>query len=73
MNDFTKEDLITIFNSCAQHSLEGWANISAQLLGKIQSMIHGYCEHEPEIISFSKCPLGSDMTYKCKKCQELYR
>lgn len=46
MNDFTKEELEQIFTSCAQHALEGWANISPLLLEKIQSMIDNYCEHE---------------------------
>lgn len=62
MNNFTKEELEHIFTSCAQHALEGWANISPLLLEKMQSMVDNYCEHE-----WHQSAIGAIYCIHCKK------
>ena len=78
MNDFTKEELHIIH----YWGLDRLENVGLpffteeghlNLYMKIQSMIDNYCEHEKDNISYSSCPLGTDMIFQCKKCREFYR
>ncbi len=61
MNDFTKEELISIHEAC-HYWYEG---LETRLIDKIQDMIDKYCEHEWENIC---CQCTLDNIY-CHKCQ----
>lgn len=65
MNEFTKEELKCIYASTAQHALEGWVNVSPELIQKIQLMIDGYCDHNRP---YTK--LGITV---CLDCQEVIK
>lgn len=67
MNDFTKEELQEIYTSISQHALEGWANLSVELIQKIQSMIDSYCEHE-----FLLSTDSEHLVILCNKCTKIY-
>lgn len=74
MNDFTKEELETLFH---------WGIDRVQAIGtecfeeedgdklyeKLRIMLENYCEHE----SYPFCYTSDPPTYKCKKCGVLYR
>jgi hypothetical protein len=73
MNDFTKEELI-VLQGTFKGGCKAFSNyeFDAALELKLQSLIDNYCEHLPESVSFSTCPVGADMKYQCKKCGEFY-
>ena len=56
MNDFTKEELETLFHGLKHSNIHDW-----DIGEKIKSMIDNYCEHEPHG-DFHIC------VDKCKKC-----
>lgn len=59
MNDFTKQELVTLWLSLSGNSYP-------ELKAKLQYLIDNYCEHE-ELFK------GNDGWSKCKKCGEFYK
>ncbi len=72
MNDFTKEELETIYASVDIISVElDEFHENERLLNKIQSMIDNYCEHDWENIC-CQCTLDNIYCYKCEKSFDEY-
>jgi hypothetical protein len=69
MNDFTKEELETIFNELRE-SREWSDDLSGSwpLLDKIQSMIDNYCDHEYYLVG-----CGDNAFGQCHKCGDIGR
>ena len=70
MNDFTKEELECLHNAVALQlrdipMSETNAIRRSELVGKIQSMIDNYCEHELCHIDYDHQPI------RCKRCKEI--
>ena len=64
MNEFTKEELKTIFGHLPIHTPERENSEKYQnIYKKLQSMIDGYCEHE-NIVSYN----GAECVYWCMDC-----
>jgi len=61
MNDFTKEELIDIYDALMDTSIA----IYEDLPSKVQSMIDNYCEHELCDIDYDYQPL------RCRSCKEV--
>ncbi len=59
MNDFTKEELLNLRGSLMVCFADDGSD--DKLMGKLNSMIDTYCEHEPEPITQEIC---------CIKCQK---
>ena len=67
MNDFTKDELKTIFGHLPIHTPERENSEKYQnIYKKLQSMIDNYCEHEWENIC-CQCTLDKIYCYKCEK------
>ncbi len=86
MNDFTKEELCNLMDACMywfECPDNGIMKEAHELVGKIQSMIDNYCEHESDGHTYYKSGIKCTdfLTYacsespcllKCKKCSELF-
>ena len=59
MNDFTKEELINIYNAACYELHHGCPPIELEhVKDKIQAMINNYCEHEgsdPRLVLVKNC------------------
>jgi hypothetical protein len=64
MNDFTKEELITIFDGL-HHLPTINETYDSDLCLKVESMIDNYCEHEWDYNQH-------DMPINCRKCNKGY-
>ena len=89
MNDFTKEELETIFldmnHSILKYGKENVAPFYLELRDKVEKMIDNYCEHETSNDGY--CPglyakviadkeiMAKDLVriYECDKCGEYYK
>lgn len=69
MNEFSRDELINIYEALMDTETPVFENLPS----KVSLMIDNYCEHTPDNVSHSICPLGTDMIYKCKLCGEFYR
>ncbi len=73
MNDFTKEELVMLKRLLLQHvNIFRQNSDCIELMGKVQSMIEKYCEHQyalidPNVIQCSLCGKG----YIIPKCLAL--
>jgi hypothetical protein len=67
MNDFTKDELETIYldmnHSVLKYGKENVAPFYLELRDKVEKMIDNYCEHE-------QCGDGSGLEQVCFKCNK---
>lgn len=72
MNDFTKEELESIWN-CVDLYTDHPHHPYQELLNKIQSMIDDYCDHGGACFARVCCGDGSELIgiKFCGKCQQI--
>ncbi len=62
MNDFTKEELMELWENCDVERLQCGIDNYSVLMNKLQSMIDNYCEHD------SSGGEVEDFVDTCSKC-----
>lgn len=67
MNDFTKDELIKIYNFIERNKQDSYDDMQFKIIeDKLQRMIDNYCEHEWENIC-CQCTLDKIYCHKCEK------